>query len=409
MALFATLAAAAAPKIGKLIKQSKEYAASPKAASQAGGGQTASAAGESQQSGRQTAPLVRPDGLYKEDNGDFTRLVNGQSYVVKPYEDKYNGIKAEYYEDGHAQSPDGTKMRLAQQTVPVMAANAADTFFASSGERQYARGGTGKEYSYNPLTGNIGVTRPDGSFAYVSASDPQYALTKQAVLTDIDAYQRSGMLQTAGGAGQMSAAAANPYTNLQQAIGQGDMNAAAEQLIGQFLPELASTANGDYLQQLNSYRQSTLDYEQALALARRYLQGQYTAAAENSADAAAQRLDRAGIYDSLYGQALAMNAEQSAHQAVEQEAAELAAQLVGFNRQQVMDLLQLNQNAAEVKLAAQESTMSYILQLMKQLAAQAAAERNEAARQGLWEIENDLRRGLIKEGEALYLIRNLLS
>ncbi|MDD2221052.1 MAG: hypothetical protein PHN35_03735, partial [Clostridia bacterium] len=236
----------------------------------------------------------------------------------------------------------------------------------------------------------------------------QYALTKQAVLTDIDAYQRSGLLQTAGGAGQRPAAA-NPYANLQQAIGQGDMNAAAEQLIGQFLPELASTANGDYLQQLNSYRQSTLDYEQALALARRYLQGQYTAAAENSADAAAQRLDRAGIYDSLYGQALAMNAEQSAHQAVEQEAAELAAQLVGFNRQQVMDLLQLNQNAAEVKLAAQESTMSYILQLMKQLAAQAAAERNEAARQGLWEIENDLRRGLIKEGEALYLIRNLLS
>ena len=401
MALFTSLTAAAAPAIGKLIKQGKFAAAAGGAG--ASNDKTESVLAGGAGSAKDKATAARADGLYKEDNGNFTRVVNGQNYLVTPQDNKYNGIRAEYYETYQKQP-----QYLAEKGLLDPAPKKAATLFDSAATRQYAKGGSGKEYCYNSQTGNIGITRPDGRVTYVAESDPQYANTKQAVLTDIDAFNRTGGRQAASGAGALSAAA-DPYAKLQASIKEGDYNAATEQLVGQYLPQLGSMANSDLAQQqFNYYQQAALSYDEALPLARQYLQGQYTAAAADSAEAASQRLDRAGIYDSLYGQALAMDAEQNAWQAVDQEAAELAAQLVGFNRQQALDLLQLNQNAYDMQFKAAESSMNYILRIIQQLAAQAASERDDAARQGLWEIESNLRQGIISESEALYILRMLL-
>lgn len=59
--------------------------------------------------------------------------------------------------------------------------------------------------------------------------------------------------------------------------------------------------------QANSY--STLSFGDAVKLAEQVMTPQYQERYQNSAAQAAQRLDKAGLYDSMYGQSLSMAAQ----------------------------------------------------------------------------------------------------
>ena len=52
-----------------------------------------------------------------------------------------------------------------------------------------------------------------------------------------------------------------------------------------------------------------MTYEQAYELAKRIIEPQYADTYQQTANAAAQNLNRAGLVDSLYGQALASEAQ----------------------------------------------------------------------------------------------------
>lgn len=50
--------------------------------------------------------------------------------------------------------------------------------------KYYAKGGSGKQFVYNPATGNIGVTDANGKTTYVTTSDPAYQATLGAMNAD---------------------------------------------------------------------------------------------------------------------------------------------------------------------------------------------------------------------------------
>lgn len=50
--------------------------------------------------------------------------------------------------------------------------------------KYYAKGGSGKQFVYNPATGNIGVTDANGKTTYVTTSDPTYQATLGAMNAD---------------------------------------------------------------------------------------------------------------------------------------------------------------------------------------------------------------------------------
>lgn len=56
--------------------------------------------------------------------------------------------------------------------------------YLGSDGKYYQTGGSGKEFVYNPSTGNIGVSRPDGSYAYYEKGSAGYDNAMQAMRND---------------------------------------------------------------------------------------------------------------------------------------------------------------------------------------------------------------------------------
>lgn len=97
---------------------------------------------------------------------------------------------------------------------------------------------------------------------------------------------------------------------------------------------------------VNSYMNNVMTMDEALEQARMLLDPTYQQAREQALNSAYANLERAGLYDSVYGQNLAMAAEQQVTAQQQQAINDLALSLVNQDREQAMRLLQyaINEN-----------------------------------------------------------------
>ena len=84
------------------------------------------------------------------------------------------------------------------------------------------------------------------------------------------------------------------------------------------------------------YQKNVLSYDQALALAEQLLSAKYDQQYQQTAINAAQNLERSGLHDSLYGQALAMSQENGVTNAKQQAISDLGMNLVGQSREDAL-------------------------------------------------------------------------
>ena len=102
--------------------------------------------------------------LTKNKDGSITKtLNNGKSYVV-PVNDSLNRYEV-----------------LAREMAGT--ASSASSVSQGNPNQLFAAGGSGKEYVYNPQSGNIGINN-GGSTHYVSQDDPAYSHTLKAMADD---------------------------------------------------------------------------------------------------------------------------------------------------------------------------------------------------------------------------------
>ena len=130
----------------------------------------------------------------------------------------------------------------------------------------------------------------------------------------------------------------------------------------------------------SEYTSQILSYDEAMEIAREMLEPQYEQKMQQTAMQVAQNLERSGMYDSLYGQALIQNAQNAVVAELESAVADLASQMVGESRQQMLQLLQMavneNQYGASYDQSNLFASMDYVQNTLNRLQTQFNADRD---------------------------------
>ena len=94
------------------------------------------------------------------------------------------------------------------------------------------------------------------------------------------------------------------------------------------------------------YTKDVMTYEEAYDLAKSIIEPQYASTYRDATNAVAQNLDRAGIYNSLYGQSLMQNEQNRINEDMNARLGELATTLQGQERDYALQLLNaaINEN-----------------------------------------------------------------
>ena len=113
----------------------------------------------------------------------------------------------------------------------------------------------------------------------------------------------------------------------------------------------------------------TLSFEDAVKMAEQVMTPQYSERYQEAAASAAQRLEKAGLYDTLYGQALSAEAENQVTQDLNTAIYTLALQLSQASEDQAMEMLSLavkeNQYGAEYNAEQRSEAISYLIKLLQ--------------------------------------------
>lgn len=307
----------------------------------------------------------------------------------------------------------------------------------STGNRISATGSSGKEFDYNNQNGSIIVRRPDGTASVVYQNDPNYQNTYKAMQQDTGiefpavSYQEAEDIVKKTSPVQNTAQVISPAKNGQNGglsnYGEGELRYNQDGTYSRFLggqeyivkPEDTARYNAireeyaarngntssvgvespNYVTEADiqsmiqeamsnqytpidqtQYTDNILSYDEAMDIAQRILEPQFQAKYSQAAATAAQNLERSGIYDSLYGQALAQNAQNAVTQDLQAAAAALANELVGSSREQALSLLELamqdNQFAAENQQGNLQLGMDYTMRMLDYLLERTNSDRD---------------------------------
>ena len=110
---------------------------------------------------------------------------------------------------------------------------------------------------------------------------------------------------------------------------------------------LDQLANSQYTPiDTKEYTKDVMTYEEAYDLAKSIIEPQYASTYRDTTNAIAQNLDRAGIYNSLYGQSLMQNEQNRINEDMNARLGELATTLQGQERDYALQLLNaaINEN-----------------------------------------------------------------
>ena len=140
-----------------------------------------------------------------------------------------------------------------------------------------------------------------------------------------------------------------------------------------------SELTNQYLQALNNMNQSsyqpsqlpqiqTLSFDDAVAMAEQVMAPQYQSAYQQAAVNASQRLDQAGLYNTVYGQALAAEAERDVARDLNAAIMSVALQLTDASEEQAKNMLELavkeHQFGANYNANQKSEALKYLAQLI---------------------------------------------
>lgn len=112
----------------------------------------------------------------------------------------------------------------------------------------------------------------------------------------------------------------------------------------------------------------SISFAEAIELAEQVMSPQYEQRYQQAADSAAQRLDKAGLYDTLYGQSLAAEAENAVSRDLNAAIYALALQLSDASEENARRLLELavkeRQFGANYDAEQKSQAMQYLLKLL---------------------------------------------
>ncbi|MDO4581977.1 MAG: hypothetical protein Q4B96_05290 [Bacillota bacterium] len=142
---------------------------------------------------------------------------------------------------------------------------------------------------------------------------------------------------------------------------------------------LEQTLNSSYQPlDLSTYTAPALSFEQAVQQAEAVLAPQYSDKYEQAGEAAVQALEKMGLYDSFYGQALSAEAQNDISRDLNAAIYALALQLMGASEEQAVAMAKLamqeNQFAANINAENRVQALNALYKLMQQQAALMPAE-----------------------------------
>ncbi|MDO4732454.1 MAG: hypothetical protein Q4B50_02915 [Bacillota bacterium] len=149
-----------------------------------------------------------------------------------------------------------------------------------------------------------------------------------------------------------------------------------------FSQQLGHTLQDSYKPVLSpESRVEAMSFADAVKLAEQVMQPRYEESFRRTANDAAQRLEQAGLYDTLYGQALAAEAERDVAAELNKAVHSLALELSQNSADQALDLLKLavseNQYGKEHQASQGNTALKYLSQMIRDM-----EERESARLQG---------------------------
>ena len=159
------------------------------------------------------------------------------------------------------------------------------------------------------------------------------------------------------------------------APGSADLNknASWDELVSLFKQQ-ASTAVNEASSPGGGYQGAALpavdamSFKDAMTVAKDVMQPQYDAAYQAAAKRAGQNLEKAGLYDTVYGQALAADAQKDVAADLNTAIVSLALQLTNASQEQAQKVLELavkeRQFGADYSKEQKETALKYLLSLI---------------------------------------------
>lgn len=300
--------------------------------------------------------------LRKNADGSYTRTVNGKDYTVYANDStsgRYDKIAKEYNDQQKPASNSGGS--------------------GSSNNKMSSGGGGGTDYSkliQNAMSSGASADLVQDYYNQRSA--------KIAADPNLQKY-----------ANDYTAQAARDYISNQQ---KAAMQAQSADLLQQAM-------NYQYpVVEPEPYQQSILSNEEAVKLATDVLTPQYNKTYQQTAQNAAQNLERSGLYDSLYGQALAQNKENAVNQDLNSAIANMALNLRNMSKDEAMSwynaAVSQNAQAQQANMSAKNSAMSYISNALDRLMAQAQYNQDFALQSEAQQIQNAIANEQISQVQA---------
>ena len=133
-----------------------------------------------------------------------------------------------------------------------------------------------------------------------------------------------------------SSSGGNSYTYNQS--NTNNIAGTMSDLTNQYLQALNNISQGSY-QPAKLPQVETLSFDDAVAMAEQVMAPQYQSAYQQAATNASQRLDQAGLYNTVYGQALAAEAERDVARDLNAAIMSVALQLTDASEEQAKNLL----------------------------------------------------------------------
>ena len=272
--------------------------------------------------------------------------------------------------------------RQAQQSSPASRAwgQTGNTPSYSQAQQWAGQGGSVSNYgegtlAYDAQTGRITRTMPSGLSFYVNPGDEKY----NSIYNEYNSRYGQGqgnsgadierLLEEARASGsadleriqqQINDTLAQAQQVTQQPV-QTDM-AAFARLMASYDEALAKLQGLEYTPVDQSlFTDNIMSLDAARAEAEASIGGQYDRAAESISREIAQQLDRAGIYNSVYGAGLQQNAMLEAEAHKQEAVNALALQLKQSSAEQAMQLFQTAVQESQYAFGAKQSGVSQAL------------------------------------------------
>ncbi|MEG1997627.1 MAG: hypothetical protein RR051_04215 [Clostridiales bacterium] len=161
------------------------------------------------------------------------------------------------------------------------------------------------------------------------------------------------------------------------------------------------------------YTDQIMSMDEAMDIARQMMSPQFQKKYQQTAMQMSQNLERAGMYDSLYGQALMQNAQNAVTTELESAVAQLAGELQGASREQALALLQMamndNQFGAGYKQDNLNTSLNYIQNSVKMFQDQLNTDRDYDLKMAAQALEEKIVAGQISQTEAEIAYQKLQS